>query len=154
LHELQCKPFEIRTLFAFGHKESLIYDHEAKIGVSPDGVICTSTHDHIAPPTLHVISPAGVRQCSFSAIDIKATLGLACSSEAIFVAGSLDIRGISSVVQKYDYEGTLLCSMSHADAGYLWLIENGIYTARLGYPYRGLCRFAVLSTTDLQQIGT
>jgi len=65
-HDMQRKPFTIRTLFAFGDRECNKYDH-GMIGVSPDGVICTSTHDHIAPPTLHVISPAGVRQCSFLA---------------------------------------------------------------------------------------
>ena len=148
VHEMQRKPFTIRTLFAFSDRT--VSAMSAMIGVSPDGVICTSTTDHEAPPALHVISPAGVRQCSFSAQSLKGIRGLVCTRDAIFVSGNLDVRNTSRIVQKYDYEGTLLCDTRTVDAGYLWLVEDFIYTAGPG----SRCgRFAVLRITDLQQVG-
>jgi hypothetical protein len=125
--EMETKPFHICTLFAFSEDECSRYDFSARIGVSPEGIIVVSTHDHRSPAKLHVLSPAGVRQNVFSVHEFQTTSGIACSSSAIFVSGS----SRRFLIHKYGYDGNLLCSSTHA-AGSGGLLSFGDFV--YGYP--------------------
>ena len=124
--EMEKKPFNIRTLFAFSEDECSRYDFSTRTGVSPEGAIVVSTHDHRSPAVLHVLSPAGVRQNVFSVNEVEITNRIARSSNAIFVSGCRRF-----LVHKYGYDGNLLCSSTHpAGSGGLMSFCDFLY----GYP--------------------
>jgi hypothetical protein len=159
--EMLEKPFNIRTLFAFGKEEDaccvcMRWPYGSLMTVLPDGTLCLTRNveTRYCEPTyceayhkqssLVLASPEGALLNEFVvAGDIN---GLASNHEAIFVSGRCDGRGC---VRKFGFDGSLLCSSTCElrGPGRLWIVDELVYVTNC------CSNLVMLECTSLEYVG-